>query len=200
MKFGGIEFSDLVGGYKIENLPINKLPEQVATAMGAINSGLLGATYDPIRYVGSQVVNGMNYMFIAKEVRTTKDSKKAVVVVIINIPAGDLQGANAKVVDIIEECDLSPEVQDAFDAAVGQLVGVNYKPLVFVGSQVVKGTNYYIICSQTPVYPNAEPNAVLVTINAFNNKYTVVGIEPIDDVQTCEESNGKLGAPLGEWP
>ena len=70
--FGGIELGENFGGYEIANLPVNKLPQDVATAMGAANSNpLLGATYSPIWYVGKQTVNGVNYFFIAEDIRTT---------------------------------------------------------------------------------------------------------------------------------
>ena len=50
--FGGIELGGTFGGYEILNIPANKLPQDVASAMSAVNSNpLLGATYNPIWYV-----------------------------------------------------------------------------------------------------------------------------------------------------
>ena len=126
MKLGGITLDGVFGGYEIVNQPATSLPQDVASALGCVNSGILGATYQPIWYVGKQVVNGMNHFFIAEEIRMTKKQSKAIVGLVVNIPPGDIRGENAKVVSIIEETELPAEVQDAFEATVHQLVGVNY--------------------------------------------------------------------------
>ena len=189
MKFGGINFNESFGSWEIENLPVSSLPEQVATALGVVNAGILGATYYPIRYMGKQLVNGWNYFFLCKQVLATADAKKAIVGLIVNIPAGDLTGKNASVVRIIEEAELPKEVEAVFKLATAQLLGVNYVPLIYVGDQVVKGKNYYIICSATPVYPDAEPYAVLLTVNLFGNEARVVGVEPIEDVEVPSDAN-----------
>ena len=42
------------------------------------------------------------------------------------------------------------------------LVGVNYVPITYLGSQVVAGTNHAILCQATVVYPDAEPYYVIV--------------------------------------
>lgn len=182
MKLGGITLDGLFGGYEIINTPCNKLPQDVASALGCVNSGILGATYQPIWYIGKQLVNGMNHFFIAEEIRTTKKATKMIVGLVINIPAGGITGENAKVVDIIEETELPTEVQDAFEATVHQLVGVNYKPIMYVGKQIVHGENHYIICSAQGVYPDAQPRPVMVALNIAEGKYSIVSIEGIDSM------------------
>ena len=181
MRLGGIELAGVFGGYEIVNQPANSLPQDVASAIGTINSGLLGATYQPIWYVGKQVVNGINHFFIAEEIRTTKKQSKEIVGLVINIPPGDFTGENAKVVEIIEEAELPDEVQDAFEATVHQLTGVNYKPMMYIGKQVVHGINYFILCAAKVVHPDAVARPVVITINVVDgNKYSIVSIEGID--------------------
>ena len=182
MKLGGIELEGVFGGYEIINQPATSLPQDVATALGVVNAGILGATYQPIWYVGKQVVNGMNHFFIAEQIRITKKTNKMIVGLVINIPAGDITGEKATVVRVIEEEELPAEVQDAFDVTVGQLIGVNYKPLMYLGKQVVKGVNYYVLASATPVYPDANSRPVIISINAFEGKYTLNSIEGIDSM------------------
>ena len=59
-------------------------------------------------------------------------------------------------------------------SALDGLVGASYKPLVFVGTQPVKGTNYLFIAEQTiTAYPIVR-RIVTVTINEYEGKYTVV--------------------------
>jgi hypothetical protein len=199
MKLGGINLNEGgLGGYKLCNIPATKLPQDVATAVVKVNMDLLGASYLPIRLVGTQVVNGVNYMFIAKQILATETKDTNIVMLVINIPAGDATGAQAQIVEVIDEATLPPEVQDAFDGAVGPLHGVNYDPLLYVGNQVVKGINYYIICEATTIYPGAVPKPVVVCVNAFEGKYSLVSVEQIYAYD--EEFQPHLGKPLGEWP
>ena len=174
--FNGIELGELLGGYEIVNKPANELPQDLTSAVSNINGGILGATYQPIWYVGHQLVNGTNHLLICKEIRSTKDKNTCIVGLVINISAS---GKDATVVEIIEEAKLSAEVQVAFLAAEKQLVGVGYKPLAYVGSQVVKGINHYLICQAKGIYPNAMPYAVVMCINVFENQVSVVGISPL---------------------
>lgn len=180
-KFGGIELGGAIGGYEIVNIPATKLPQEVASAMGAANGDLLGATFSPIWYVGKQLVNGTNYLFIAEEIRTTKNQYKSIVGLVVNVPPGEhsMQGEGAKVVRIIESEELAPEVQAAFAAVEKSLIGVSYKPVMYIGSQVVRGVNHYIVCEATDIYPGAEPYATIMCLNIFEGKTCVVGIAPI---------------------
>ena len=178
-KFGSIELGELLGGYEIVNKPADKLPQDLASAVGNINAGILGATYMPIWYVGHQLVNGTNHFLICKEIRSTKDKNTSIVGLVINIPAGKVGGEGATIVEIIEEAKLSAEVQVAFLAAEKQLIGVGYKPLAYIGSQIVKGVNHYLICQAKGIYPNAMPYAVVMCINVFENQVSVVGISPL---------------------
>ena len=180
MRLGGIEFNNGdLGGWTLCNVPVNKLPQRLATALVVVNDDLLGASYLPIRLVGQQVVNGMNYMFIAKEVRATAKKDTRIVSLVINIPVGDVTGENATRVEVKESTELPSEVKDVFDDAIGSLKGVNYVPLLYVGEQVVKGLNYYVICEATITYPGAVPKPVLVSVNTFQGVNSVASIEPI---------------------
>ena len=180
-KFGGIELGGVLGGYEIVNIPANKLPQEAASAMGAANGDLLGATFAPIWYVGKQLVNGTNYLFIAEEIRTTKNQDKHIVGLVINVPPGEhaAQGEGAKVVRIIESEELAPEVQAAFSTVEKGLVGVSYKPVMYIGSQVVRGVNHFIVCEAKTIYPGAQPYAVVLCVNIFEGKTSLVGIAPI---------------------
>ena len=190
-KYGGIELGETFGGYEIANLPVNKLPQEVASAVGAVNSNpLLGATYNPIWYVGKQAVNGVNYFFIAEDIRATKNKDKSIVGLIINVPAGEqaIQGAGAKVVRIIESEALLPEVQTAFATVEKSLVGVSYRPVVYIGKQTARGENHFIVCEAKEIYPGAQPKAVILEINIFESKSAIVGLLPISSTETDQQS------------
>ncbi|MDO4549503.1 MAG: SH3 domain-containing protein [Clostridia bacterium] len=68
----------------------------------------------------------------------------------------------------INASDLSPsknpEAKAAFDKAMDGIVGVNYKLIACLGSQVVQGTNYCLLCEATAVSPNAKSTYVLVYV------------------------------------
>ena len=180
-KFGNIELGEVFGGYEIVNQPADKLPQDLASAIGNINGGILGATYQPLWYVGHQLVNGTNHFLICKEIRSTKDQNTCIVGLVINIPPGKVGGEDAKVVEIIEEAKLLPEVQTAFDTAEKNLVGVGYKPVAYIGSQVVRGVNHYLICQARGIYPGAKPYAVIMCINVFETNVSIVGIAPLEN-------------------
>ena len=174
--FGEIELGGTLGGYEIVNEPADRLPQDVASAIGNVNSGILGATYQPIWYVGHQLVNGTNHFLICREIRSTKDRNTCIVGLIVNIPPGKVGGEGATVVEIIEEAKLSPEIQAAFDTAEKQLVGVGYKTIAYIGSQVVRGVNHFIICQAKGIYPGAEPYPVVMVINVFEGNVSIVNI------------------------
>lgn len=193
MNFGGIEFGHFFGSWELVNCPASRLPQDVATAAwAAVNTGLLGATYYPLWYVGYQIVNGKNHFFLCKEVRSTKNQDTHMVGVIINVPPhhGTFKAEDVKIVEIIEEAKLDTELEKYFKEATEKLVGVQYKPLVYVGSQLVKGMNYFFICEAKMVRPGAEPHLVLLSFNVFDNVATIHSIERI-------EKDILQGGPLG---
>lgn len=179
MDFGGIERGGFLGGYEIVNCSCTSLPQDAATAMSSINSTLLGATFDPLWYVGSQLVNGTNYLFIAKELRVTAASKPMIVGLVVNVPPAPNQD-DAKIVRIIErDSQMPPEAVTAFAQVEKSLVGVSYRPVLYIGQQVVKGMNYYIACEAKGIYPDAEPYPVIMCINVFQQCASIVTIEKI---------------------
>jgi len=63
-----------------------------------------------------------------------------------------------------EDGSLSEELLGYFDAATSELVGASYEPLELLGTQVVAGTNYKILCNVTAVVPDAKPEKKIVTM------------------------------------
>lgn len=58
--------------------------------------------------------------------------------------------------------------------AVEKLVGAKYVPLIYLGSQLVKGVNYFFIAEQTLQTGEPERNVVILCINEFGGKFLVV--------------------------
>ena len=65
-----------------------------------------------------------------------------------------------------EDTAMTDEAQAAFDKAMESLVGVDYAPIACLGTQLVAGQNYCILCKATVVAPDAAPYLALVYVYA----------------------------------
>ena len=75
---------------------------------------------------------------------------------------------------------MTEDVQAAFDKAMESLLGVDYEPVEVIGSQVVAGMNYKILCRSTVVAPGAQSGYSLVTIyNALDGHAEVLEITDV---------------------
>lgn len=67
--------------------------------------------------------------------------------------------------DEVKGCNLPQKVATDFTAVTSDLVGADYEPIAYLGSQVVNGTNYRILCIQRLTVPNADKKIVKMIIN-----------------------------------
>lgn len=74
----------MVGAWELADMETVELPEQVAKGFEAVTVALIGAVYTPVLYCGEQVVKGMNYMIICKQVLSDKEHSEHLVEMIIN--------------------------------------------------------------------------------------------------------------------
>ena len=80
-------------------------------------------------------------------------------------------------ITIAEQIGLTKMPQKAASAWVaieGGIVGAGYKPLVYVGTQVVKGVNHWFIAEQTLITAEPERHIVKLAVNEFNDEYKIV--------------------------
>lgn len=199
-KHGGISLGGQLGGWEIINIPASKLPQELASAVTALNDGShLGVTFIPLWYLAKQVVNGINYLMICREIRATQNQDSYIVGVVLNVPPANSEGKEPSIVEIIEDAEMPDDVEEIFNTAFEGYCGVSYRPIIYVGKQVVKGINYHFICEATPIYPGAVSYPALVTINQFQDNISIVSITPVQQPIAPGQS-GELGKPLGEWP
>ena len=59
-------------------------------------------------------------------------------------------------------------------SAVEKIIGASYKPLLYVGKKLVRGTNHYFIAEQTLSTANPTRRIVKLKINEFNGVFEVV--------------------------
>ena len=188
MIFGGITFGGKLGGWNITNYSAKNLPQPLASATSDLMTGELtgfGANYMPIWYMANQLVNGTNHLLICKQTRTTREPVKKIVAVNLNIPpSGAITGKGVTIREIIEDTDLvegvGPDVNllQKFEIAATKngRVGCSFKPILYVGSQVVKGINYFIVAEANINRPGVDPYAVLIKMNVFQDNPEFVEI------------------------
>ena len=79
-----------LGGWNIDEMRSCNLPQKVQSAFTSVTGSIVGAEYMPVlyvgsQYVGSQVVNGMNYCVLAVQTIITANPEKRFVKMVINV-------------------------------------------------------------------------------------------------------------------
>ena len=73
-----------IGGWDYSVVEACELPKEVAAGFNEAFSSLLGATYTPVLYCGTQIVHGVNHMIICKVKFATQGSNYALMKVVLN--------------------------------------------------------------------------------------------------------------------
>ena len=174
---GTITNSKLLGGWTLKLERADKLPQALASAFTKLFADRLGGSYNPLYYVGTQQVNGINHKLIVERTKQVSGGKtiKDFAVVTINIPAGDFKAEAATKVSEEDATDfvLRDEIEKGVKKALADFTGANHKPILELGEQVVKGIDYHFICESKGSYPNAEPYLTRVAINNFQDNWTI---------------------------
>lgn len=172
------------GSWKVE-VKIGTMPQKVATAFSKFQENLVGAEYELVAYLGSQVVNGINHAVLAKQIVTTgKDSENLVVLIFNEKPNGSeatlvniervVEGNSAfggTKVDV--KTKLDEDLQELWDKAFEAWMGARVVPFAFLGTQVTKDTNYIFAAVYTAtMYPDDIIKVVAVTVNPLENRVT----------------------------
>ena len=74
----------MLGGWVLENFTGVKLPQKVASGFVSVTGGLVGTEYQPVLYVGKQIVNGTNHCVLAIQKLITATPEERLVKVILN--------------------------------------------------------------------------------------------------------------------
>ena len=147
---------------------------------------LVGVDYEPLAYLGSQVVAGTNHVFLCKAtVVYPGAAPKYVLVYLYQDLQGNVQLMNVADLGIVpgedgaitppeeglmggwsyaEDAAVTDEMQARLNKALEGLAGASYAPVANLGSQVVAGLNRCLLCQVTPVVPNAQPHYALVYV------------------------------------
>ena len=101
------------------------------------------------------------------------------------------------------EYKLPDEVKEAFDKAMEEYDGMNLTPIALLGSQVVAGRNYQILCSGAPVVPDPQPGLYVAVIYLDLQENAAITNVVDFDLGKIEESARDAEAPAerlaGGW-
>ena len=79
--------------------------------------------------------------------------------------------------------EISQDVLVAFNAATENMTGCVYKPIALLGSQVVAGMNYCLLCEMTLAVPDAQPCFALVYFyDGVNGEKEIL---KVDEIKFC---------------
>ena len=175
---------------------IGKMPQKVASAVTELNEKIVGAEYEPIAYIGSQVVNGVNHAVLAKQIVVTGRDNENIVVLIFNEKNDGVAlvsiervlegGAPLGGVNIDVQTDIPEDIEEMFMDAFVPYVGAAVTPYAFLGTQVVKGTNYIFAATLSTVAVEPEEKAMLVTVNPLTQKISMTDM-------LCDKHTASLG-------
>ena len=182
--------SEITGGWTLNNdiksMSISK------NAMSVFNKAIedyTGMTFEPIALLGTQVVSGTNYMFLCKGTTVTEKPETSLKVVIVYNDLKDktkitsvsdfdyTKYVNKDIENDSEELSggwqvkspsekgiLDDDVQTIFDKATSTLTGMSYKPIAVLGTQIVSGTNYAVLCYGSASYENMPEAIYLLSL------------------------------------
>lgn len=161
------------------------LPQKVATAVAQLNE-MVGAEYNSIAYLGSQVVNGTNHAVLCEQtIITGKDVKNIVVVIFNETKEGVTLSGIERVVEgggefgginIDVKTEIPEEAKAELDAALEGFLGSKITPVALLGTQVTKGTEYVFVAEVEPVVLEPEKHVSLITVNNMTKKVAIVDL------------------------
>ena len=74
----------MVGNWNILKMEPCNLPQKLATGFSKIMMDMVGASYEPVLYCATQLVNGTNHMLICKQTLVVNPPKENVVKMILH--------------------------------------------------------------------------------------------------------------------
>ena len=198
----------VVGGWTIAEDNYNPaIDSTAAEVFDKAFEAYLGESFEPLALLGTQVVSGTNYMYFCKGTMSDADATQEYAVVTVyndlennaevsNVVSFDLntycsssdsQGTETglaggwTVVEPAEAASLPSDIQKVFDSALEGFTGAGYTPVALLATQVVSGTNYAFLCTQTLVTADPVTNYAVVTIyNTLDDQASIQSINALD--------------------
>lgn len=184
----------IAGGWTVNTEAADtNIPKELLEVFNKATESYTGVGLEPVAYLGSQVVAGANYAFLCNATTVTANPTTELDVVIVyqdtdgnaeitkvtpldvskyvtdsEVKAEETTGGWTAV-EAAGQKTLPEDVQKALTTATEGLSGVGYEPLASLGSQVVAGVNYAVLCKSTTVTENPLSALAVVTVHADLN-------------------------------
>ncbi len=175
-------------------------PESNPDAVAALDNALKyldGVAYTPVAVLARQCVAGTNYCMLCKVKPVAPKAKPSYQLVyiyedlkgdaefigrttVLNSPSEGATGGYS-VNDGDTSLSAHEDVLAAFNKAMDGRVGVDVRPIAYLGSQLVAGMNHMLLCKSTVVYPGAEPSySIMIVYEDFNGNAQLSTSQKID--------------------
>ena len=167
----------VVGGWEVldGSLSLSKNPEAKAAFKKATKK-IKDASYKAIAVLATQVVAGTNYAILCRETPSDGcDAHIKIAYIYADLQGGaEVTGFSTIIGDQLMGgftantgkygLSSNKELKKAFKAVTKELVGVSYEPVAYLGSAVIAGTRYLVLCRGKVVAPNTKNNYYLVSV------------------------------------
>lgn len=156
----------------------------------------VGKSFKPLALLGTQTVSGVNYCLLCYSKTATQNPVEAIDLVYVNKNAkGKCKIKNVVTLMSTEagisggwtltkkasKLALSKAMKKAFKAGLSNYVGITGTALGVLGSQVVAGMKYNLLCAGKMVTPGAKKNLYQITVFVgLDGKSSVESVEMID--------------------
>ena len=195
-----------------------EITDEVEAMFDKLNKTLTGAYYEPIVYLSSQVVAGTNHKVLCKMLPSAGNND-AVGTYVIATVYEDLEG-KAEVTELLYSGVAAPqpyhpdnpttggwsepknfepteEVKTAVKKAYETADSIPYDPVALLGSQVVAGMNYLVLCRSNPSGAASSEYAILTVYANLQGKAETTDIanfapekdgSPADEVSASSQA------------
>lgn len=167
----------MLGGWQVVDDPV--ISDDAMDAFNLAMATITGVDYAPYALLATQVVSGTNYCFLCQATVVSPDTKPTCKLVyvykdtagnaqILNIADVELPGYTEETVTggwaYAETPVVTDKVASVVDSAVANMLGAEYEAVALIGTQVVAGTNYAVLCQITSVTENPVTTYEIVYI------------------------------------
>ena len=182
----GADMNKKTGSWKVpENTAVT---EDHKTIFNNMTSKLDGFFFEPVAFLGSQVVAGTNYCFLCKPAFKSNGGLKSLELVYIHVdlkgeasllaedrlvlPGTENAGKEAPVPggwSYAESTEITDKIKQVMEKATETLTGETYEPVAYIGSQVVSGTNHAILCKASPSVKELNGESRFTIVFVYEN-------------------------------
>ena len=160
------QISDLLGGWTFPD--DTSLTPEAEKIFDEAAKKVNGCFYKPVMLLGTQVVSGQTYCFLCKSTLGAKDRQDGYALCFVYINAsgeakylkddkivlpGTENGGPALVGGwtYTETPDIKPDLREKIEATTARMLGTKITPEALIGTQVVAGANYAVLCRVSAV-------------------------------------------------